>query len=222
MGKYTKTDVVTGDVVKGDVNVQLGLIETAINDNFSLSGGAGNALGADMDVNSQDILNVGRLHTDQLYLNGELVTDITSSAPIVATVSQSAAYNWTGAHTFSVLPTMLGNDALHKGNIDEAVVGVNAQSGTSYTTVLSDRAGLVTMSSSSSNTITIPPTSSAAYPVGTVLSFSQIGTGQSTIAAGSGVTLSHVSGLVFTGQYGMASAIQIATNSWIVSGSLTV
>tara|TARA_R110002096_G_scaffold163951_1_gene331543 strand:+ start:1798 stop:2466 length:669 start_codon:yes stop_codon:yes gene_type:complete len=222
MGKYTKTDVVTGDVVKSDVNVQLGLIETAINDNFSLSGGAGNALAADIDINSNDILNVTRLFTDQLYLNGQLITDVATGSPVTGVTDQSAGYNWTGTHTFTILPTVSGNNILHQGNINEAVVSINAQSGTAYTTVLSDRAGLITMSSSSSNTITIPPNSSAAYPVGTVLSFSQIGTGQTTIVAGAGVTLSHVSGLVLTGQYGMASAIQTAANSWIVSGSLTV
>ena len=220
--KYTKTNVVTGDTVKSDVNVQLGEIEASISDTLSRSGGSGNTMEADIDLNSNDIINVQSIRAQQIYLNGELVTDITSTAPISGTTDLTAGYAWTGQHSFTLTPTVGGNDSLDKGNINEAVVNVNAQTGTSYTTILGDRAGLVTMSNAASNTITIPPASGVAYPTGTVLSFSQIGAGQTTIAAGVGVTLNHVSGLVMTGQYSMASAILISADTWLVSGSLTV
>jgi len=65
-------------------------------------------------------------------------------------------------------------------------VAVNAQTA-SYTFVLADGNNtLVTLSNASANTVTIPPNSSVAFPVGTVLNFAQTGAGQTTITQGSG------------------------------------
>jgi hypothetical protein len=58
MSRYTKTDVVTGDSVKSDVNVQLGLIEAAIADTVSRVGDLPNTMSADLDMNSNQILNL--------------------------------------------------------------------------------------------------------------------------------------------------------------------
>lgn len=58
MARYTKTDVVTGDVVKSDVNVQLGLVETAIADTLSRKGDSPNIMEADIDMDSNQILNL--------------------------------------------------------------------------------------------------------------------------------------------------------------------
>ena len=65
MARYTKTDVVTGDVVKSDVNVQLGLIETAIADSLSRKGDLPNTMEADIDMNSNQILNLPDATTSQ-------------------------------------------------------------------------------------------------------------------------------------------------------------
>ena len=65
MARYTKTDVVTGDVVKSDVNVQLGLIETAVADTLSRKGDLPNTMEADIDMNSNQILNLPDATTSQ-------------------------------------------------------------------------------------------------------------------------------------------------------------
>jgi len=65
MARYTKTDVVTGDVVKSDVNVQLGLIETAIADTLSRKGDSPNTMEADIDMDSNQILNLPDATTRQ-------------------------------------------------------------------------------------------------------------------------------------------------------------
>ena len=104
-------------------------------------------------------------------------------------------------------------------------VAVNAQTGTTYTPVLGDGNNtLVTLSNASAITVTIPPNSSVAYPVGTVLNFSAIGAGQVSFAQGSGVTIvstgATASAPKLRVQYSSASAIQQSANSWIVIGDL--
>jgi len=64
----------------------------------------------------------------------------------------------------------------------------NVQS-SSYTCVLADAGKIVTMDNTSSATITIPPNSSVAYPVGTTISIARINSGSVALTAGGGVTL---------------------------------
>ena len=58
MARYTKSDTTIGDVVKTDINVQLGLIETAVADTLSRKGDAPNAMESDLDMNTNQILNL--------------------------------------------------------------------------------------------------------------------------------------------------------------------
>jgi hypothetical protein len=98
----------------------------------------------------------------------------------------------------------------------------NAQTGTSYTLVLTDAGKMVTMTNASSNTLTVPPNSSVAFPVNTRLDIIQYGAGQTTIAAGAGVTLySSGSKLKLTGQYSGASLWKKATDTWVLVGDLS-
>lgn len=99
---------------------------------------------------------------------------------------------------------------------------VNAQTGTTYTFALSDaNTTLVSLSNSSAITVTVPPNSSVAFPVGTSLSFYQGGAGQVTVAAGSGVTINYTPGLKLRAQWSSASLIQTAANTWLLSGDVT-
>jgi len=117
------------------------------------------------------------------------------------------------------------NDIDGTGNIDItgnviAQSAINAQTGTTYTTVIGDASKLVTLSNASAITVTIPPNSSVAYPVGTKIDFAQIGAGQVTIAAGSGVTVNSTPTLKFRAQYSGATCIKTATNTWLLVGDL--
>jgi hypothetical protein len=103
-------------------------------------------------------------------------------------------------------------------------VAVNAQTA-SYTFVLADGNNtLVTIANASANTVTIPPNSSVAFPVGTVLNFAQTGAGQTTITQGSGVTITSTGATASAPktrvQYSAASAIQTSANNWLVVGDL--
>ena len=90
----------------------------------------------------------------------------------------------------------------------------------SYTLVLGDAQLVVEMNKSSANTLTIPPNSSVAFPVGTTLLIVQTGAGQTTLAAGSGVTVNSYIGLKIAGQWGAATLIKRATNTWVAIGAL--
>jgi hypothetical protein len=103
--------------------------------------------------------------------------------------------------------------------------GVNTQTGTTYTTVLSDNGKLVTQSNASSIVTTIPPNSSVDYPVGAQITFSRYGAGTLTIQGGAGVTIvstgATASQPTLRATYSTCTAIQTTNNNWLVVGDIT-
>lgn len=99
-------------------------------------------------------------------------------------------------------------------------VDVNAQSA-SYTLALADAGKLILMTSGSAQTVTIPPNSSVAFPVGTKIDIIQTGAGQCDVAPGAGVTLnSDTSKRKVNVQYAAVSIIKTATDTWLLIGAL--
>jgi hypothetical protein len=93
------------------------------------------------------------------------------------------------------------------------------QTGTTYTFVAADAGTAVEGSNASAQAFTIPPNSSVAFPVGTVIQVFQAGAGQITIAPGAGVTLRNRGALYKTaGQYASISVRKRATDEWVVAG----
>lgn len=98
---------------------------------------------------------------------------------------------------------------------------INVQTGTSYTLALTDSSKLITLDNGSAITLTIPPSSSVAFDVGTQILVEQLGAGVVTFAPGSGVTLlSYDSNLSLAGQYAGATLIKLATDTWTIQGNL--
>jgi polygalacturonase len=85
------------------LNDNFDAIEQALENTFSLDGTSPNALEADLDMNSNDILNAGEVSTETLRINGVLVqptTGVTAGAAF-----QTYSYTATaGQTTFSVTP----------------------------------------------------------------------------------------------------------------------
>lgn len=97
----------------------------------------------------------------------------------------------------------------------------NAQTGTAYTLAITDRDSIVEMDNASANTLTVPPNSSVAFPIGTQILMVQKGVGQCTITAGSGVTIySEDSKVKTVGQYALATLIKCASDTWYLGGNL--
>ena len=107
------------------------------------------------------------------------------------------------------------------GNTGSTLTAVSSQS-SNYTAVLGDANTLIQMTGG--GTFTIPPNSSVAFSVGTILNIEQAGASQVTIAGGSGVTVVSTGATASTPktrvQYAGASAIQTTANNWVVFGDI--
>jgi len=156
---------------------------------------------------------------------GNIITNIGSSeikAEIVTGLSEETNPE-SGDYLLGV---EAGGGALRKfdvGDLPFAPVNFteNAQTGTSYTLVLSDDGKVVTMNNVSSNTLTVPPNSSVAFPTGTQITVVQEGAGATTLAGGLGVTINSLNGeLTFSGRYAAATLVKVDTDTWFAFGAL--
>jgi hypothetical protein len=112
--------------------------------------------------------------------------------------------------------------AAEQNALATAMIAINAQTGTTYTTVLADDGKLITADNASPIALTIPPASSVAYGIGTQINIMQLGAGQVTITAGAGVTLQSAgSKLKTNAQYAVATCAKIASDTWVVVGNLS-
>lgn len=104
-------------------------------------------------------------------------------------------------------------------------LGINAQTGTTYTTVLDDNGKLITQTNASAIATTIPLNASVAYPIGAQLNFAQMGAGQVTISGAGGVTIASTGSTAtapkLRAQYSTATAVQTATDTWLVMGDIS-
>jgi hypothetical protein len=126
-------------------------------------------------------------------------------------------YIGTGASTGPAVTFVAGGAAVGIG----ALVNAQGSGVSSYTPVLADAGQLITMSSASSSTLTVPANSTTNFVVGTVLTVNQLGAGQITLTPGGGVTISTPSSLTTRAQYSTVAVCQTSTNTWVAGGDLT-
>jgi len=104
----------------------------------------------------------------------------------------------------------------HSGLV--AKLEINSQTGTTYTFVLTDAGKLVRGNNAAAQTYTVPPNSSVAYEIGTVISIEQQGAGVITPVAGSGVTINTAAKKTW-GQYSTIQLVKVGTDVWNVIGA---
>jgi hypothetical protein len=125
---------------------------------------------------------------------------------------------------FALLNTTAGTLAAlpaHDVTKSDVTRTINAQTGTTYTFVITDADELCTFSNGSPVTATVPPNSSVAFPIGTQIDLAQTGAGKTTLAQGAGVTInSFSSNKALGGQYSGATLVKTATDTWLLVGSL--
>jgi hypothetical protein len=95
----------------------------------------------------------------------------------------------------------------------------------SYTLVLTDDGDVIEMNVASANTLTIPLNSSVAFPVGTQITILQTGTGQTSLAVTSGVTLNATPQATantakLRAQWSSVTLLKRATDTWVAMGDL--
>jgi hypothetical protein len=111
--------------------------------------------------------------------------------------------------------------AAEQNALATAMIAIRAVTTASSTAVLADDGKLVTMSNASANTFTIPPNSSVAFGIGTQVNIAQLGTGQTSVVAGVGVTLNSAGAkLKLDAQYAVCTCVKTDTNEWFVVGNL--
>ena len=93
---------------------------------------------------------------------------------------------------------------------------VNAQTGTTYTLVLTDAGKQVTTSNASGVALTIPLNSSVAFATGVRIWVLNLGSGSLTIAGSGGVTVSTATGDLTFNQYDVAILFKTGTDTWVV------
>ena len=116
---------------------------------------------------------------------------------------------------------------LNRTPIATAMVLINAQTGTTFTPVVtspSDAGKLITLSNPNPIAVTIAADTGSVttdFPVGTQLLMMQLDAGQVTVSGAAGVTIVSKNGTKTAGQYSLISLIKIAANQWVVGGDAT-
>lgn len=176
------------------------------------------------------------LNTLLSQLKQESVTEAvqTSTQAIVNTAPEAL-------DTIEELAAALGNDANFATTITNTLATkadastVNASLNTkankvqsfkeitnSYTLdATADASKILNCNSASAITITIPLNATDAFPVGTEIGFVRLGAGAVTIAGTVGVTLRSIDNKnKIKGQYSSAALLKVATDEWVLAGSL--
>lgn len=153
---------------------------------------------------------------DQIaYLKGILTTNNNGSGNFRYDASSSASDD--GATVIE--PTGIGNGRFLKVWESSISIIIYTNTTTSYTLAISDAGGIVEMNNASANTVTIPPNSNVAFPVGTRIDITQYGAGATSLVAGSGVTIRGKLNVVT--QYSGITLYKRDTNEWVATGGTT-
>lgn len=157
----------------------------------------------------------GSIDSTHIADNAIVAAKIAAASVGTAALSSGAAANGTvltangsGAASFAAIAA------------PSLTVAQNAQTA-SYTLVLTDQDKLVEMNAATALNITVPPNSSVAFPTGAQVHVLQVGAGQVTVVAGTGVTVNSSDGLKLRTQWSPATLIKRATNTWVLMGDNT-
>jgi hypothetical protein len=170
-------------------------------------------------LNASAVGTMASQNANSVSITGGSVTGITDLA---------VADGGTGASSASAARTnlglVIGTDVAAQSHTTDAAahpLQANNQTGTSYTLVLGDAGKVIECNNAGAIVLTVPPNSSVAFPVGTVIEVFQQGAGQVTITEGSGVTFRKPRGAKTGVQYSVATIWKRATDEWVVSGDVT-
>ena len=182
-------------------------------------------------VNSTSLLGSGDVTVQATLVSGTNIKTINSTSVLGSgniSVAPASGIDATAISTGSVSNTEFGyldgvtsSIQTQLDSKTSKLITTNRQTA-SYTLVLGDADKLVEMNVASANNLTVPPNSSVAFSTGTQILLAQYGAGQTTVVAGSGVTIrSNGAKLKLNAQYSGATLIKIDTNEWYLFGDIT-
>jgi hypothetical protein len=181
--------------------------------------------GFETDTGKMKIGNGSTAWNSLAYIGAGSVTSITAGTGLsggTITTSGTIAID-------STVATLTDTQTLTNKTLTDPKINLafNADSGSSYTAVLTDNGKVVTMSNGSGNTFRIPTNASVAFPIGTQINVLQIGAGQTTInAVTSGTTTIQSTGATAAEpklrvRYSAATCIKAGTDLWYVFGDIS-
>lgn len=161
------------------------------------------------------IVPVGQANENQIAAkdNGAWVYIVPKEGHLVHVNDTDEFVKWTGS-AWEVL------DAGGGGSAPTEVVVINKTA--SHTLELSDASGYIRMNVASANNLTVPPNGTVAFAVGAVVQVRQVGVGQTTVVAGSGVTVNTAETLKARKQGSTLTLVKVGTNEWDLTGDLEV
>ena len=165
------------------------------------------------------------LTSNSLTINGTSIAlggsgTITANAATLTGTSLNSSVvgsSLTSVGTLTSL-TVSGNVSVTGAVIDHVITN---QQTSSYTLALTDDGDLVEMNVGTANNLTVPADNTVNFPVGTSIDILQVGAGQTTIVASSGVTINRSTGLKLRAQWSAATLIKRAANTWVAVGDLS-
>ena len=233
------TQIATTEFVRGEVAAlvnsagatldTLGEIATALGNDANLSATLTASIGLKANTASPTFtgnvtIPAGANISGYVTLTGsETLTNKTFTSPV--TNSPTLTLATSSSTTDARISWDTTNKKLQVGDGTKTVdfvashIVTNAQVA-SYTLVLSDKDKMVEISNASANTLTVPPNSSVAFPVGSQIRILQTNSGQCTITAGAGVTVNGTPGLKLRAEWSSATLVKRATDTWVLIGDL--
>lgn len=148
----------------------------------------------------------GVIEWDGTFWAYVLQNSTTPVGTLVTSVINNTTYRWNGTSWATYTQQKVIDLTLYRKTND-------------YTLVATDNGQVIEMNKATANTLTVP---NSVFTAGQQVLITQYGAGQTTIAAGSGVTLRSSGGkLKLTNQYATATLIFISASEAYVSGNLT-
>lgn len=165
-------------------------------------------------TNSTTIEGTSALVFDDTTNDSFIVGDANTTATIGLNNTTVLTDNGLGTRTLSNITDL---DTTTEDTINQFTV--ETDSTTAWTLALADNYNYMRASNASAITITVPPNSSVAFPIGSTILIEQTGAGAVTITNGSGVTLNAAnSNLSTSAQYEVLQLVKVATDVWTVIG----
>ena len=206
----------TGAVV-GTTNTQTltnkTLTTPKINENVTLTASS-------TELNVLDGIPATLTATELGYVDGvtsAIQTQIDTKAPLASPTFTGTPTLPTGTiattQTVTDNTTAVATTAFVQSKV--AIPTYNAQTGTTYTFVLTDAGKTVTASNANPQTYTIPPQASVTWLANTTLNVLNLGAGVVTFAAGAGVTVTNA--VQTLTQYQSARLVRTASDAWTVT-----
>ena len=182
-------------------------------------------------INSTSLLGSGDVTVQATLVSGTNIKTINSTSVLgsgnisvapASGIDASAISSGTVSNTeFGYLDGVTSAIQTQLDSKTSKLITTNRQTA-SYTLVIGDADKLVEMNVASANNLTVPPNSSVAFSTGIQILLAQYGAGQTTVVAGSGVTIrSNGAKLKLNAQYSGATLIKIASDEWYLFGDLT-